>query len=464
MVLGPLLAYIAYEWSIFDGSMPRSPLRAAWEAYTGKGVIASSMMPINCSGANSTNRDWTISTLSALSLNRSSDRISNWVIKANEGWAIEESALYGIDQSALILQGPKTVFGGYQSGVKSDPTNPSIFYTADQALGLVYRVDRTKKTLERIAGVQRPSWHIWAKLLVNFLPLDWGDGGAALSASLDGPRAPTAHPRTGDIYIPEHGAMVGGHKVRKLDPRTGILTTVFGADGPGIGGAGCGGDGGQAADAFLSVTSCVVPDPSDDNILHLCDLGNHAIRMVDLRTGIITTSVGTLCSYGSTGDGGPATQATIGMPGGIDFDKDSGDMYVADYLFHVVRKVDRKTGIISTFAGQAGVAGLSGDGGLAAEALLMHPGTLMVHPKTKDVFVVNEPPANVIRHISHRTGIITTIAGVPCWHGFNGFQGPATEVALAFPNGLAYDYLTGGVLVSDGQNGAVRLLTPVWRS
>merc|ERR1712060_104521 len=182
---------------------------------------------------------------------------------------------------------------------------------------------------------------------------------------------------------------------------------------------------------------------------------------MDLSTNIITTEVGTLGVYGSSGDGGPATSATIGVPGGLDFDHDNMDMYIADYLYHGVRKVDGHTGIISTFAGQPGLAEWFGDGGLATKAGLPHAGNLMVHPITKDVFIVNEAPVNVVRRVSKKTGKITTVAGIPCQQGFSGHLGPATKGLLNFPNAMVYYPITKGVILSDGANGALRLLTTV---
>merc|ERR1712039_604713 len=99
-------------------------------------------------------------------------------------------------------------------------------------------------------------------------------------------------------------------------------------------------------------------------------------------------------------------------------------MYIADFVYHVVRKVDGTTNIISTFAGQAGVGDWFGDGGLATEAGVPHVGYLMVHPITKDVFMVNEPPISVVRRVDKTSGSSTTVAGIPCKGGFGLSGGP----------------------------------------
>src|ERR1700686_4423035 len=81
--------------------------------------------------------------------------------------------------------------------------------------------------------------------------------------------------------------------------------------------------------------------------------------------GTITTVAGN-GSLGNSGDGGPATKATLGAAHGVAVDK-AGNIYIADAIFNVVRKVDAK-GIISTFAGGNPVA--LGDGGPATKARL----------------------------------------------------------------------------------------------
>merc|ERR1719373_1022475 len=158
-----------------------------------------------------------------------------------------------------------------------DPHKHHIFYTADQIAGLVHRLDRKERTIERIAGVPRPRWHGVFKMLIH-PSLDWGNGGPAIDASLDGPRAPAVHPRTGDIYIPEHGATLGGHFVRKIDAATGIITIVAGAEGPGLGGSGCSGEGIPALKAHLHMVSHILFHPRDDNIMLFCESFNHVVR------------------------------------------------------------------------------------------------------------------------------------------------------------------------------------------
>src|ERR671937_3099579 len=97
-----------------------------------------------------------------------------------------------------------------------------------------------------------------------------------------------------------------------------------------------------------------------DGALYFCDLDNQRIRRLDLRTKLLTTIAGS-GERGYRGDGGPAVDAALNMPHEIQFDA-RGGLYIAERDNHVVRKIDRATGIISTVAG-TGAAGFSGDGG-----------------------------------------------------------------------------------------------------
>src|SRR5687767_14574318 len=100
-----------------------------------------------------------------------------------------------------------------------------------------------------------------------------------------------------------------------------------------------------------------------DGALYFCDLDNQRVRRLDLKTRRTTTIAGN-GRRAYSGDGGPAAAASVNMPHEIQFDS-TGNLYIAERDNHVVRRVDAKTGVISTFAGN-GSPGFSGDGGPAA--------------------------------------------------------------------------------------------------
>lgn len=143
-----------------------------------------------------------------------------------------------------------------------------------------------------------------------------------------------------------------------------------------------------------------------DGALYFCDLGNQRIRRLDLATKKMTTVAGT-GQRGYTGDGGPATQATLAAPHEIVFDK-NGDLYIAERDNHVIRKVTMVTGIISTVAG-TGKAGFSGDGGPGTVALLNQPHSIFLD--RDGTLLICDIGNHRIRRLYLDTGIIEAWAG-----------------------------------------------------
>ena len=137
-----------------------------------------------------------------------------------------------------------------------------------------------------------------------------------------------------------------------------VMTTAVGT-----GERGFGGDGGPAERALLNGPFDVGFDPAGN--LYFSDTFNHRIRRVDARSGDITTCAGS-GEAGYSGDGGPATQARFNEPYGIAVDK-AGNVYVADRHNHCVRRIDGASSVITTLAGN-GSAGFGGDGGPAGTA------------------------------------------------------------------------------------------------
>jgi hypothetical protein len=183
---------------------------------------------------------------------------------------------------------------------------------------------------------------------------DTGDGGAALEASFVELGAITVA-GDGSIYVSDQEA----NRVRRIAP-DGTIATVAG-----IGEKGASGDGGPATEAALFHPQGLALDGEGN--LYVADTFNHRIRRIGLD-GTITTIAGT-GSPGLSGDGGPAAEAELNWPGGIDVAPD-GSLYVADTFNHRVRRIDLD-GTIATVAGTT--AGHSGDGGPATAAALRGP-------------------------------------------------------------------------------------------
>lgn len=144
----------------------------------------------------------------------------------------------------------------------------------------------------------------------------------------------------------------------------------------GTGVAGFSGDGGPGVKAQVNNPYGLVIGP--DGALYFCEIGNHRVRRLDLKTKIVTTVAGS-GEKGYAGDGGPALKAVLNEPYEVRFDK-AGNMFFAEMQNHVVRRVDAKTGIISTVAG-TGTAGFSGDGGPASAAQLRQPHSIAFDPQ-----------------------------------------------------------------------------------
>jgi streptogramin lyase len=124
----------------------------------------------------------------------------------------------------------------------------------------------------------------------------------------------------------------------------------------GTGEKGYAGDGGPASRALLNEPFMCAFDAQGN--VYMAEAMNHCVRRIDHRTGVITTVAG-MGTPGYTGDGGPATRAALNQPYSLQVDT-HGDIYIVDRLNAVMRKVEAATGQITTVAG-TGEPGFSGD-------------------------------------------------------------------------------------------------------
>ncbi len=217
----------------------------------------------------------------------------------------------------------------------------------------------------------------------------------------------------------------------------------------GNGQSGFSGDGGQALQASLSINLLGIGiDPADN--IYLIDNTNMRIRKIDIGTGVISTVAGNGFE-GYNGDNQLATSAWIDDPGQVAFDS-AGNMYFADAEINRVRKVDVTTKFVTTIAG--GTLGYSGDGGLATAAALHVPDGVAID--SADNVYIADTLNHVIRKIDASTGIITTIAGDGT-SGFGGDGGPATSAQLDYPEALTIDAL-GNIYISDVGNDRIRMV------
>ena len=162
-------------------------------------------------------------------------------------------------------------------------------------------------------------------------------------------------------------------------------------------------DGGVAKEAGAGEPYGLVVGP--DDALYFCDIAFHVIRRID-AAGRISTVAGS-GQKGYAGDGGPATKALLNEPYEIRFDHE-GSMYFVEMQNHLVRKVDRTSSMISTIAG-TGKAGFSGDGGAAREATLMQPHSIALDDQGS-LFVCDIGNQRV-RRVDLKSGVISTMTG-----------------------------------------------------
>ena len=239
--------------------------------------------------------------------------------------------------------------------------------------------------------------------------------------------------------------------------QAGMISTVAGT-----GEAGFSGDGGPAtaAELHMSGDEIYLRDVAVDDAgnLYIADWYNHRVRKVD-PAGVITTVAGT-GEPGLSGDGGPATEALLYWPAGLAANA-AGDLYVAAYANQGVRQIDT-TGVIRTVAG-TGHVGLSGDGGPATEAELNYPNGLALD-EAGNLYVADSCNQR-IRRID-TAGVITTVAGSgppaldlsDCQDflgDFAGDGGPATEARLKNPLDVALD-AAGNLYIADTVNNRLR--------
>ncbi len=318
---------------------------------------------------------------------------------------------------------------GITFGIAFDAAGNIIF--ADNGNNAIRKITKTTGIITKVAGTY-----------YTYNGTNWyygGDGGLATSAYLAYPFA-VALDTAGNVYVADNLNNV----IRKITVSTGIITTVAGDGSIFYNFWPFCGDGGPATDAQLNDPWGVAVDKAGN--IYIADRGNNVIRKVTASTGIISTVAGT-GTAGYSGDNGPATSANLDGPDGITLDS-LGNMYISDDFNNVIRKVTKTTGIITTIAGN-GVAGYSGDNGLATSAKLNDPSLGIAFDHAGNFYIADDGN-NVIRKVTVATGIITTVAGNGT-QGYTGDNGPATSATLNGPEGVGVD-AAGNIYILDENN------------
>jgi DNA-binding beta-propeller fold protein YncE len=263
-----------------------------------------------------------------------------------------------------------------------------------------------------------------------------GDGGAAIQAALNMPHE-LRFDRNGDLYIAERD----NHVIRKVDRRSGIISTVAGTGVPGFSG-----DGNIGTRAQLRQPHSIVFDR--DGTLLICDIGNHRIRRLHLDTGIIETYAGTGDPL-PTPDGATVKGTPLKGPRTLALAA-NGDLYVALREGNAIYKIDQMTQTLRHIAG-TGEQGYAGDGGMATRAKLGGPKGIAL---ADNALYIADTENHVIRRIDLKSGVIATVLGT----GERG-DGPDADplkCRLSRPHGLFVSNDT--VYVSDSEAHRIRVL------
>jgi len=262
-----------------------------------------------------------------------------------------------------------------------------------------------------------------------------GDGGPATAAALNDPVG-IAVDAAGNLFIGD----TYNDRIRKVSAN-GSITTIAGSGAPGCPSNMCfSGDGGPATAAQFHSPMGVAVDKSGN--LFIADYLNARVRKIS-ADGTITTVAGDATCCGFSGDGGPATSATLWDPTSVAVDA-AGNLFIADLTNNRIRKVST-SGIITTVAGSGKQGGFSGDGGPATSALLNNPFGVAVDG-AGNIFIADSDNSR-IRKVSAGTGIITTVAGNGSATSGEGV--PATSVGLGNVNAVTVDS-AGNIFFVDG--------------
>ena len=295
-----------------------------------------------------------------------------------------------------------------------------------------------------------------------------GDGGPATQANLNGVSG-LAFDAQGNLYISQGW----GNRIRKVSAATGVITTIAG------GRTGFGGDGGPASAALINQPRGLAFDAAGN--LYFVDAGNVRVRRI-ATDGTISTVVGNGTRW-YAGDGGPATEAGFAEPYDLAFDG-AGNLYVSDWINNRVRKVSG--GVITTVAGN-GTRGYVGDNGPAGNANLSAPqgididatGNLYIADSGNDAVrkvatdgtittytqMAGSAPYNVLigpdgviylqdnGQCKISKGPYPLVGGGGC--GFNGDGGPAAWAAFGEAEAMVLD-AAGNFFFADSLNQRVR--------
>ncbi|KAL0487811.1 Wif1 [Acrasis kona] len=314
---------------------------------------------------------------------------------------------------------------GNSFDVKLDNAN-NLMYISDVGSQTIRVMNRTTNIISTLAGAFILSYR--------------GDNGLASQALFNGVTGLAIDTINNLVYAADRD----NHIVRVINRNTGIIKTFAGTPGT----CGNGGDNGLAISATLCSPTSVIVD-SVNNLVYISNSGMHSIRVVNAISGVINSTAGT----GYSGDGGSAVSAKINFPGHMALDSVNNLIYFADSNNHLIRVINRGSGIISTVVGNATISpSYTGDGGSPLAATLTNPFGIFLD-SVRNLLYIADTGNNVIRVVSNN--LIYTIMGNST-KASTGDGGPPLSASLTLPNSVAVDTATNTIYASDWVN--IRML------
>ncbi len=268
-----------------------------------------------------------------------------------------------------------------------------------------------------------------------------GDGGPAAAAQLNNPFAVSRGP-DGFIYFCD----VDNQRVRRVSPG-GILSTYAGN-----GTRGYSGDGGPATSAALNEPYELSWDKAGN--LYFVERLNHLVRRVEAKTGRISTMAGHGMP-GFAGDESLAREARFNQPHSLAFDS-AGDLYICDVLNHRVRRIESLTGVVSTWCG-TGARTTAADGAPITGSSVHGPRALAFGQDGKAWLALRE--GNALLQLDVKSNTLRRVAGNGR-SGFTGNGGSALTATLAGPKCVALDDV-GKVYLADTESHSIRVFDPI---
>jgi streptogramin lyase len=265
-----------------------------------------------------------------------------------------------------------------------------------------------------------------------------GDNGPATAALMNEPYE-ARFDKSGNLYVVERM----NHVVRKIDAKTQIITTIAGTGKPGFAG-----DNGPAKNAQFNQPHALQFDPAGD--LYICDIANHRIRKINMKTQTIQTFAGTGAKK-PTPDNAPLQNTPRAGPRAIDFDQ-NGDAYIALREGNALYKIEMKTKTLHHIAG-TGKPGFTTQTAPANSSPLNGPKGISIAPNGNIYLADTE--SHSIRMINPKTQTIEQIAGTG--QKGDGPEGNPLKCKLTRPHGIFIDKV-GTIYIGDSESHRVMVI------